>query len=94
MNDNRFYSYLHKQIPVMIVLSVFPGLAYVLLGWLHDIHLKAIIWYLGILVVSFYGYLIHKQYRTQSLSSTQLRVWYRHLSGRGDVQHRVGFRGH
>ena len=64
----------------MIVLSVFPGLAYVLLGWLHDIHLKAIIWYLGILVVSFYGYLIHKQYRTQSLSSTQLRVWYRHLS--------------
>ena len=80
MNDNRFYSYLHKQIPVIIVLSVFPGLAYVLLSWLHGIQLKAVIWYLAILAVSFYGYLIHKQYRTEPLSSSQLKVWYKKLS--------------
>jgi diguanylate cyclase (GGDEF)-like protein len=80
MIDNRFYSYLHKQIPVMIVLSLFPGLAYILLGWLHDIHLRAVIWYLAMVMVSIYGYLIYRQYRTQSLSNGQLRVWYRHLS--------------
>ena len=32
MNDNRFYSYLHKQIPVMIWLSLFPGLGYIAYG--------------------------------------------------------------
>ena len=80
MNDNRFYSYLHKQIPVMIVLSLFPGLAYVLLGWLHDIYLRAVIWYIAMVMVSIYGYLIYRQYSTQSLSNGQLRVWYRHLS--------------
>ncbi len=64
----------------MIVLSVFPGLAYVLLSWLHGIHLKAVIWYFAVLAVSFYGYLIHRQYRTQQLSSAQLKVWYKNLS--------------
>jgi diguanylate cyclase (GGDEF)-like protein len=80
MNDNRFYSYLHRQIPVMIVLSLFPGLAYVLLSWMHGIHMKAIIWYLSIVAVSIYGYFIHRYYRTQSLSSAQLNIWYKHLS--------------
>lgn len=64
----------------MIVLSLFTGLAYVLLGWMHDIHLRAVIWYFAIVIVSIYGYLIYKQYRTQSLSNGQLKVWYRHLS--------------
>ena len=80
MNDNRFYSYLHRQIPVMIVLSVFPGLAYVFLSWMHGIQMKAIIWYIAILAVSVYGYLIHEQYRTKNLSSSQLKLWYKNLS--------------
>lgn len=80
MNDNRFYSYLHKQIPVMIILSLFPGLGYVFLSWMHDIPLRAIIWYVAIVIVSIYGYTIHRQYRTQTLSNVQLRVWYKQLS--------------
>ena len=80
MKDNQFYSYLHRQIPVMIVLSLFPGLAYVFLSWMHGIHMKAVIWYLGIVLVSIYGYFIHRYYCTQGLSSAQLNVWYKHLS--------------
>ena len=64
----------------MIVLSVFPGLAYVLLSWMHGIYFKAVLWYFGVLSVSVYGYFIHKQYRTQNLSSSQLKDWYKHLS--------------
>lgn len=80
MNDNRFYSYLHKQIPVMIILSLFPGLAYVFLGWMHDIPLRAVIWYASIVIVSIYGYSIYRQYLTEELSREQLKTWYKKLS--------------
>lgn len=80
MNDNRFYSYLHKQIPVVIVLSLLPGLGYVFLAWMHDIPLRAIIWYAGIFAISIYGYVIYQQYSAQSLSHKQLKVWYKKLS--------------
>lgn len=80
MKDNRFYSYLHKQIPVMIILSIFPGLGYVFLGWMYDIHLRAILWYIAIVVVSIYGYGIYRQYKTQTMSSQQLKTWYKKLS--------------
>lgn len=80
MKDNRFYSYLHKQIPVIIVLSLFPGLGYVFLAWMHDIPLRAIIWYAAIIAISIYGYVIYQQYRAQSLSHKQLKAWYKKLS--------------
>jgi diguanylate cyclase (GGDEF)-like protein len=80
MNDNHFYSYLHKQIPVMIVLSIFPGLGYIVLSWLHDISLRAIIWYAGIWLVSGWGYYIYKQYTDNNLSSSQLKRWYKQLT--------------
>ncbi|MDH5518714.1 MAG: EAL domain-containing protein [Gammaproteobacteria bacterium] len=80
MNDNSFYSYLHKQIPVMMVLSLFPGLAYVLLAWLHDIQFKGFIWYALVVVVSLWGYSIYKEYLANDRNSKQLKIWYRKLS--------------
>lgn len=80
MNDNYFHSYLHKQIPVIIVLSLFPGLAYVLLGWMHDVHYRAIAWYLSIVLISVFGYRVYREYLPQELSQSQLRRWYRKLS--------------
>lgn len=79
MNDNHFYTYLHKQIPVLIFLSLIPGLGYILLSWLHDISLRAILWYLGIAVASAWGYRIYRQYLDNSLSSSQLKQWYKQL---------------
>jgi hypothetical protein len=52
MDDKRFYNFLHKQIPIIIVLSMLPGLAYIFLGWLHGIHLRAIAWYAMITIIS------------------------------------------
>jgi len=36
MKDKRFYSFLHRQIPVFIVLSL-SRLGYLLLGWLNNV---------------------------------------------------------
>ena len=78
--NHHFYSYLHKQIPVMILLSVFPGLGYVFLSWLHDIPLRAVIWYAGIVAVSIWGHHLYKQYRDEKLSNSQLKLWYKQLT--------------
>jgi len=80
MNNHYFYSYLHKQIPVIILLSLFPGLGYVFLSWLHDIQLRAVAWYAVVVVVSVWGYGIYRQYRSSSLSAIQLKTWYKNLS--------------
>lgn len=64
----------------MMILSLFPGLAYVLLAWLHDIQFKAIIWYALVVVVSLWGYSIYKEYLANDLNSKQLKVWYRKLN--------------
>jgi len=80
MNDNYFHSYLHKQMPVMMVLSLGPGLAYVLLSWLHGIPLRAIAWYGIVLMVSVWGYGIYKEFLNKRLSGKQLARWYQKLS--------------
>ena len=80
MNNHYFYSYLHKQIPVIIVLSLFPGLAYVFLSWMHDIPMRALVWYAATVLVSLWGYRIYRQYLDNNLSSAQLKVWYKKLT--------------
>ncbi|MDH3342247.1 MAG: EAL domain-containing protein [Gammaproteobacteria bacterium] len=64
----------------MVVLSIFPGLGYIFLSWMHDIPLRAVIWYIGIVLVSIWGYRIYRQYLDGDLSSEQLKLWYKKLS--------------
>lgn len=80
MKQERFYSFLHKQIPVLIILSVFPGLGYVFLGYLHDIHLPALIWYGFILLLSLWGYFLYKAYQPETMGQKQLDSWYNQLT--------------
>jgi len=79
MIQNHFYSYLHRQIPIIILLSVFPGLGYIFLSWMHNIPTSAIIWYVAILALSAYGYHIYRQYLNNGLNTAQLRTWYNKL---------------
>ena len=81
MPDQQFYKYLHKQIPILIILSLGPGLAYVFLSWLYDIQYRAVIWYSFIVVLSIWAYQIYKEYSDNGLSQKELKIWYRKLSG-------------
>lgn len=80
MRTNEIYSYLNKQIPVMIVLSLFPGIAYLLLGWLNDIYMGALIWYLGVTLISIRGYFLYKNFDLQVMGKAQLEDWYKKTS--------------
>jgi diguanylate cyclase (GGDEF)-like protein len=80
MKNNRFSLFLHKQIPVLIVLSLFPGLGYLLLGWLNGIFLPAFVWYLLLIAQSMWGHQLYRQYDPAHMSETHRERWYRQLS--------------
>lgn len=80
MRNKQFYSFLHKQIPVMAALSLFPGLGYILLGWLHGIQTAAIIWYCLIVLSSIWGYRIYNTFRFQQMDEEEKSRWYKQLS--------------
>ncbi len=79
MAQPRFYSFLHRQIPVLILLSVFPGLGYIFLGWLHQVHRPALVWYAMILAMSAWGYALYRSFDLQQMSERRLDRWYRRL---------------
>ncbi len=64
----------------MIILSLLPGLGYVFLSWIHDIPLRAVIWYGGVVLISLWGYRVYRQYLKNNLSSAQLKRWYKSLT--------------
>ena len=80
MLDKQFYAYLRKQIPVIAALSLFPGLGYIFLAWMHDIHLPAMIWYGLIVLVSVWGYYIYRQPVLEEMGDKAIASWYRQLS--------------
>ena len=77
MRDKRFYDFLHRQIPVFIVLSLFPGLGYLFLGWLNDIFVPAFVWYLLVIVASLWGYRLYRALDFDAMSESRRDSWYR-----------------
>ena len=80
MRTNEVYSYLHNQIPVMIVLTLFPGLGYIFLGWLNDNYIPALFWYLAVVLISIRSYGFYKNFDLTTMSESQLESWYKNTS--------------
>ena len=77
MKTNEVYSYIHKQIPVMMFLSLFPGLGYIFLGWINDMYLGAVVWYLFVVLISIRGFYLYRRFNLLSMSEINLEVWYK-----------------
>ncbi len=71
-----FYSYLRRQIPLLIVLSLVPGLFYIALGAYNKIVTPALIWYFLILLLSIWGFQLYKSYDAQKMSKIEKHLWY------------------
>ncbi len=78
--DKRFFIFLHRQIPVFIVLSLFPGLGYLLLGWINNIFTPALVWYLLAVAVSVWGFTLYRGFDFNSMSEIRRDRWYRDCS--------------
>jgi diguanylate cyclase (GGDEF)-like protein len=81
MKDKRFHSFLHRQIPVFIVLSLVPGLGYLLLGWLNDVLMPALVWYLLMIATSIWGARIYRNFDFDTMSEQRRDRWYQQCAG-------------
>ena len=80
MRDKRFYIFLHRQVPAFILLSLLPGLGYLILSWLNHIFLPAFIWYLLIIAVSVWGWHLYRDFDFDSMSESRRDYWYKRCS--------------
>lgn len=80
MNTTDSYTFLRKQILLMIVLSLLPGLGYIFLGWINGVAAPALLWYILTLLVSFWGYRLYKAYLPNRMNASQTRQWYTKVS--------------
>lgn len=76
MKDKRFYCFLHRQIPIFILLSLLPGLGYLFLGWLNDVFTPALAWYLLIIAASIWGARIYRSFDFDAMSEQRRDRWY------------------
>lgn len=77
--NNPFYIFLHKQILILIALSVIPGLGYIVLGWLYGNVRPALIWYVLILISSVYGLKVYSEYELNTLDKSREAYSYRRM---------------
>ena len=63
-----------------MVLSLFPGLAYIALGWINDIYIAALFWYVAVVLISVRGYLLYKSFDIKNMSEASLEDWYNKTS--------------
>jgi len=79
MKHQKYYTFLQKQILLMIGLSLIPGFVYVVFGWVFNIYLSAVLWYIFLILSSLYGWYIYKEFDTHKMNESQLRRWYTKL---------------
>jgi diguanylate cyclase (GGDEF)-like protein len=80
MKHQKYYTFLQKQILVMVGLSLIPGLVYVIVGWGFNIAGPALVWYGILLCTSYYGWRLYKEFATHKMDEDHLRKWYRKLT--------------
>ncbi len=80
MKHQKYYTFLQKQILIMMGLSLIPGLVYVIVGWVFNIVLPAILWYIIMVLTSLYGWTLYKEFSTHKMDEEHLRKWYKKLT--------------
>ena len=79
MKQQKYYIFLQKQILLMIGLSLIPGMVYVIFGWIFNVYLPALLWYVLLLITSLYGWYIYKEFAEHKMNESELRRWYAKL---------------
>ncbi|MBT8348555.1 MAG: EAL domain-containing protein [Sulfurovum sp.] len=80
MKHQKYYTFLQKQILLLVGLSLIPGLVYVIFGWIFDVFYPAMIWYGIMIITSLYGLQIYKEFDTYKMDEAHLKSWYQKLT--------------
>ncbi len=74
--DMNFYKFLNTQIIVMLLLTLSTGAGYIYMGFMYDTLLPSIIWYATIVLVSFWGYKLYKEFIESDLTIEEKIIWH------------------
>jgi len=80
MKTIESYIFLRRQIPLMIALSILPGLSYIFLGWINSVVMPALIWYGLTIIVSIWGYRLYSGYHPNQMNTEETKNWYTKIS--------------
>ena len=80
MKTIESYIFLRKQIPLMIGLSLLPGLGYIFLGWINDVVAPALIWYAIAVAISIWGFRLYHGYHPNRMNTKETQQWYTKIS--------------
>jgi len=76
MNEHKLYYFLQKQILLLVIWSLFTGLGYTLLCVMLDVAPLTVVWYVGILGVSLWGWKLYHRFKRLTLNKKSLNNWY------------------
>ena len=71
----NFFNFMHKQLLIQIYLTLVTGLGYIYMGWLYASLNPALIWYAVVLVLSLYGFKLHKEAQRSDMSILEKDAW-------------------
>ena len=80
MQTFQSYIFLRKQIPLMIALSLVPGLGYIYLASLNGVIGPSLFWYALNVLASIWGYFLYANYHPKKMNSDESRRWFSQLS--------------
>jgi len=76
MLDNmNFYKFMHKQILILLALFAGTSTSYVFFGFIYSTNHIEILWYLFVLLVSYWGYRLYQQYSDSTMTIDEKEKW-------------------
>lgn len=75
MTIQKNYQFFKNQIIMIIGLSLLPGIVLVILAWMHNTVVGALVWYVLLLMTSSWGLVLYYRY-DKTMDATALRLWY------------------
>lgn len=79
VKQQKHYIFLQKQIALIVFLSVIPGIVYVVFGYLYNVFIPAILWYIAVLFTSTYGMFLYKWFDSTKMEYEELHRWHGQL---------------
>lgn len=78
--EYTFDEILNRQIPVLVALSVLPGLGYLLLGAIKGVLAPALLWYGATLLIGLWGLHLYRRYHPDRITDHQRACWRRRIT--------------
>jgi len=79
LDSMNFYKFLHKQLIIMIFLTLSTAGGYIYIGSLYESGLYEKEWFLFVIFVSIWGYSLHRKYLSPKISPAEKQRWIQNV---------------